>query len=90
MTAKFSAKRRNRQSIESVLRYRPEQCNRSTVRRYHALWRQGQGIPLRCDTPACQFHTQPLEWAGAKLPLEPGQFQITGHAPTIVQTKLTG
>lgn len=54
---------------EKVLRYRPTPASRSTVRRHYVLWRQKQGIPVRCDVKACAFHTQPLVWVGKPLPL---------------------
>jgi hypothetical protein len=56
-------------SSDDVLRYRQTPANRSTVRRYYAQWRKEQGQPPICDTPACQFHTEPLKWIDKDLPL---------------------
>lgn len=52
-----------------ILRYRPTPTSRSTVRRHYAMWREEKGLPVRCDTPTCPFHTQPLVWAGKPLPI---------------------
>jgi hypothetical protein len=56
-------------SSAEVLRYRPKQANRATVRRHYAKWRREHGMPMRCDNPACAFHTEPLSWNGKPLPL---------------------
>ena len=34
-------------------------------------WRSQQSppTPLRCDNPACVFHSEPLQWNGKALPL---------------------
>ncbi len=52
---------RPRASAE-VLCYQLAPQSPSTVHRHYALWRQERGIPVRCDTPSCQFHTAPLTW----------------------------
>jgi len=56
-------------SIEDVLRYRPMSASRATIRRHYALWREGTGIPPRCDMEDCPYYTQPLIWRGKDLPL---------------------
>ena len=59
----------NTRQTGEILRYRPTPTNRSTVRRHYAKWRKVKGLPVRCDIPTCQFHTQPLVWAGKALPI---------------------
>ena len=41
----------------------------ATIRRCCLEWRRERGWPLRCDNPACHFHSHPLEWNGMELPL---------------------
>lgn len=57
--------------MDEVLGYDPEGQHNSTVRRRFVLWRESQNppIPLRCDNPACWFHTEPLVWNGQPLGL---------------------
>jgi hypothetical protein len=69
MTSIRKVKQRHRLTTDEVLRYRPTQVSRSTVRRHYALWRERKSIPRRCDVPECQFHTQELRWRGQFLPL---------------------
>jgi hypothetical protein len=52
-----------------VLRYLFAMVSQATVRRHYQRWRNRQGLPLRCDNPECQFHTQPLIWNGKPLKL---------------------
>jgi hypothetical protein len=65
------AKSNRRRSAEEVLCYRRVGAPRATVWRHYLRWRQAQNPPLslRCDNPACFFHTHPLVWNG--LPLRP-------------------
>lgn len=52
-----------------VLRYVGYRRPAETVRRHFSDWREQQDppIPLRCDIPNCRFHTEPLEWNGARI-----------------------
>lgn len=43
--------------------------HQATIRRHYLVWRQEQGLALRCDNQGCQFHRGPLEWNGGALPL---------------------
>lgn len=52
-----------------VLQYLFSRVSQATVRRYYQRWRDMQGLPLRCDNPECQFHSQPLTWNGIPLTL---------------------
>jgi len=52
-----------------VLRYCQNSPSRSTVRKYYARYRVENGMPDRCDILICIFHTQPLIWNNASLPL---------------------
>lgn len=64
------AKAKNRVVVaEEVLCYRRTGPSRSTVWRYYLRWRQAQNppIPVRCDNPACRFHTEPLIWNGKRF-----------------------
>jgi hypothetical protein len=52
-----------------VLVYSARPKSRATVRRHYFAWREANGIPPRCDAPACRFHSEPLAWNGKPLPL---------------------
>lgn len=54
-----------------ALVYRDGKRRGAIVRRQYELWRAALSppIPLRCDSPQCQFHSEPLEWNGRKLKL---------------------
>jgi hypothetical protein len=56
-------------AAEEVLCYRMTGPWRSTVRRHYLRWRRAQNppLPVRCDNPACRFHTEPLVWNGKPL-----------------------
>jgi hypothetical protein len=43
--------------------------HQGTIRRHYLRWRKEQGIPFRCDEPACRFHNELLEWNGIPLSL---------------------
>ena len=43
--------------------------SRTTVRKYYDQYREGNGLPRRCDNPACCFHTGELVWNGKELRL---------------------
>ena len=53
----------------NALRYSSKSASRSTVRGQYARWRQLQGLPTRCDIPACSFNTCSLLWLGNPLPV---------------------
>jgi hypothetical protein len=55
--------------LHDVLRYCQNPPTRSTIREYYARYRVENGMPDRCDIPICIFHTQPLIWNNAPLPL---------------------
>jgi hypothetical protein len=46
-----------------------EKVSRTTVRKYYDQYREGNGLPRRCDNPACCFHTGELVWNGKELRL---------------------
>jgi hypothetical protein len=46
-----------------------EKVSRATVRKYYDQYREGNGLPRRCDNPACCFHTGELVWNGKELRL---------------------
>jgi hypothetical protein len=50
-----------------VLRYTNAERNNGVVRRHFLAWRRDQGIPIRCDSPACHFYREPLVWNGQNL-----------------------
>ena len=52
-----------------VLVLSEERKHQRTVKRHYLLWRTEQGLPLRCDAAACEYHTGPLEWNGNPLRL---------------------
>jgi hypothetical protein len=52
-----------------VLCYGMRKRSGMTVRRFYMQWRAQRNWPKRCDNPKCEFHTAPLEWVGAPLPL---------------------
>lgn len=54
---------------QNVLCMSDQPKHRSTVRRHYLRWRKAQGIPERCDTPTCLFHTNPLFWNNHQLGL---------------------
>jgi hypothetical protein len=62
-------KKRSVEAIEALLCYRMTGPSRSTVWRHYVRWRQAQNppLPVRCDNPACRFHTEPLIWNGKPL-----------------------
>jgi hypothetical protein len=64
---------------ELILCYRKTGPSRSTVRRHYLRWRRSQNppLPVRCDNPACRFHTEPLIWNG--LPIKPILDHIDGN-----------
>jgi hypothetical protein len=39
------------------------------VRKYYDQYREENGLPRRCDNPACCFHTGELVWNGKELRL---------------------
>jgi 5-methylcytosine-specific restriction endonuclease McrA len=53
----------------TVLCYSPRETDRTTVRRSYFKWRKQREMPLRCDNPACCYHTSPLKWNGQDLPV---------------------
>jgi hypothetical protein len=54
---------------QDVLWYSRTGRSRATVWRHYVRWRQEQTppLPMRCDNPACRFHTEPLIWNGKPL-----------------------
>lgn len=60
---------RNSAGRALVLKYSPTRTSQATVARHYKKWREDQGIPVRCDNPACSFHTAKLFWNGKPLPL---------------------
>jgi hypothetical protein len=46
-----------------------EKVSRATVRKYYDQYREENGLPRRCDNPACCFHTGELVWNGKELRL---------------------
>lgn len=58
-----------KKQTSDVLDMSAEPSARGKVRRHYLKWRGAQGLPVRCDNPACNFHTSPLEWNGRPLPL---------------------
>ena len=54
---------------QDVLHFSATPGSRATVRRYYARFRQGSGLPVRCDNQACPFHEAELVWNGKPLPL---------------------
>lgn len=54
---------------KNVLLYSPDPVARATVRRKYKIWREQNGIPMRCDMPECRFHSEPLVWMSKPLPL---------------------
>jgi hypothetical protein len=55
--------------ISNVLQYSRVEASQATVRRQYTAWREAQGLPTRCDSPECVFHTAPLAWNGKSLKL---------------------
>ena len=55
----------------SALRYHSGKRNNTGAKAQYMKWRAQRQppIPVRCDNPACPFHTQPLVWNGHALPL---------------------
>jgi len=51
-------------TAREVLRYTRTGPSRAAVWRHYLRWRQEQNppLPVRCDNPACFFHTNPLVW----------------------------
>lgn len=66
-------------AAEEVLCYRMTGPSRSTVWKHYLRWRRAQNppLPIRCDNPACRFHTEPLVWNG--MPLKPILDHIDGN-----------
>lgn len=58
-----------RKQWTEVLRFAPNSANRALVRRHYAEYRHRRGLPVRCDEPKCRFHTEPLIWNEAMLPV---------------------
>ncbi len=56
-------------TLDQVLTLNGQPMYSATVRRYYKVWRKQHGLPERCDTLVCQFHTVPLKWNGVDLPL---------------------
>jgi len=52
---------------QQVLRYATPGASRSTVRRHYLRQRSAEKLPIRCDNPACLFHTAELSWNGQPL-----------------------
>ena len=72
-----------------ALRYRRTGPSRATVRRQYLCWRQAQNppLPVRCDNPACRFHTEPLIWNGRpfKPILDHKEGNNTDNRPEMLQ-----
>ena len=54
---------------DDILKYSSTPRSRATVARHYQRWRAEHGLPVRCDVPTCMFHTAPLQWRVAKLPV---------------------
>lgn len=70
---------RQRKPSKEVLRYTRGVVSRSTVLRHYLRWRTEQDppLPVRCDNPACFFHTNPLIWNGK--PFKPILDHVEGN-----------
>ena len=83
------AKGNKKDTARDVLRYRQMGPSRATVRRYYLRWRQEQNppLPIRCDNPACRFHTEPLIWNGKPLKpiLDHKEGNNTDNRPEMLQ-----
>jgi len=59
------------ENYRDILKYSPGRKQSSAVKRAYTEWRQDQTppIPLRCDIPTCDFHTNELIWNDKELKL---------------------
>jgi 5-methylcytosine-specific restriction endonuclease McrA len=64
-----------------------EKVSRATVRKYYDQYREENGLPRRCDNPACCFHTGELVWNGKELRLTLDHIKgvSRGHRPKNLQ-----
>ncbi len=61
------AAKRTKTGWRDWLIFRPQEVNRATIRRHYQRWRQGRGLPTRCDSQDCDFYISPLVWNGKRL-----------------------
>ena len=67
-TRKRTSEPKRPRTWRDVLRF-DEKVSRATVRKYYDQYREENGLPRRCDNPACCFHTGELVWNGQELQL---------------------
>jgi len=67
-TRKRTSEPKRPRTWRDVLRF-DEKVSRATVRKYYDQYREENGLPRRCDNPACCFHTGELVWNGKELRL---------------------
>ena len=67
MASSTTNQRQRQLRHDQVLRYSLNPSKRTTVRTHYAVWREEQGIPIRCDNEICVFYSSPLEWNGKPI-----------------------
>ncbi len=67
MTKLKQYSRPEKRSWRDVLVLGASKKNQATIRRYYSAWRHEHGLPLRCDNPACPFHSCPPAGPSAQL-----------------------
>ena len=60
---------RKRKDDREIFRRLSKATRNKVKKRYLELRQQDPDKPIRCDNPACNFHTQRLDWLGQPLGL---------------------